>query len=741
MTRCLLTSREPHVLLAACVLSWSTIVSGCSHTPSSAQRSGDAQTPAKRAANAVTQTPEGARPETKGPAPAKPAPAKSPARATLPKQGLTTIGVGVGAPLDYEDDLTFADAIKVARAIEPEDGVASDPNGWLRGDGAIFVWASSKDNGSEGTYRLRYDGKARVTAELSEALVGEPKYDAATNTSTREIKLAKPQETFKLRFSHTTAGVRNVKLMRPIHRGASEAHRFDETWYRPMKALHERFAWIRTMDFTATNGQNVVRWSDRTLPARWSQQNPVEGSWWQGRGAAWEYAVHLANEAHKDLWICVPLLADDAYVKNLALLLRYGSDGVNPYSGPEAKPVWAPLDPQLNLYVEYSNEVWNFGFPQWLQLLEQTKAEVARGHSNLNYDGATFDGEWNTRHWARRIVEVSQIFRKVFGDDAMMTRIRPLFETQAAWADNYFYKGLMFIDAWYGNGDGQQHVETPHPVNYFIWGAGGSTYPVGFSEKLDQSKTLTVAQIFAEFRTMLPAWSEIQTRDIDFSRAFGLVRISYEGGTGLDNRGEEYAKANAEKDAAQRDPRIEQVYQSLLQRYGELGGDGFTNFLTVNRTHGVLPAYEGTNLESPKTRAIDHARAMARPKLTWGVPLPATLWANRFRVSSSEGSGEHDEPKDFDEKTWASYTVRNDEPGRYAVRVSARNRERNARLNVWIDGELAGTLTLPASDDESTYLDSPSLGVTLAPGQHGIRLDGLSGSFTVKQLKIEAASP
>jgi hypothetical protein len=668
-----------------------------------------------------------------------PSSAPADAKEAAAQSGFCAIGVGVGAPLDYEQDITFADAIKVARAMEPAAGSKSDENGWLSGDGAILVWAGSSNN--RGTYKLKYDGKAQVSLELAQGTLSEATYDGASDTSTRDLKLARDQETLKLSFHESSAGVRNVKLMRPIHQGADSAHQLEELWYRPMKRVHQRFQWIRTMDFTATNGQNVVFFRDRTRPGRFSQQNMVEGTWWQGRGAAWEYAVHMANEEQKDLWISVPLLADDDYVRNLARLIRYGSDGEKPYSRPQQKPVWAPLAENLKVYVEYSNEIWNFGFPQWTQLLERTKEEVAKGNSNLNFDGSTSDGTWNSRHWARRLVQISAMFRELFGDAAMMTRVRPLFATQLGWADNYLGQGLWFIDTWYNNGDGEQHVATPHPVNYYLWGAGGSTYPVGFPEKLEKSKTLTVAQIFQGYRQMVGAWSDNQKRDIDYARAFGLKRISYEGGPGLDNLGgDEFARANAAKFAAQRDARIKSVYVDMLRRYGELGGDGFTNFLTANPTHGVVPSYQGPNVSSAKAQALDQALSSKRPKLTWGVPLPATIWAGQYRVSSDQSSGSKNEPQQLDARTWLSYTVRNDVRATYTLRVLAGSAQPDAQLHVWVDGALAGTLDIASGGAADKYADSSVLYVTLEPGQHGIRLDGARGSLSLKQLSIEAAA-
>ena len=72
----------------------------------------------------------------------------------------------------------------------------------------------------------------------------------------------------------------------------------------------------------------------------------------------------LANETGKDLYINIPLMPRIAYIDNLADLFAFGSDGVTPYTSPQANPVWAPLNSNLKVYIEFSNEIWNWGFTQ-----------------------------------------------------------------------------------------------------------------------------------------------------------------------------------------------------------------------------------------------------------------------------------------------------------------------------------------------------------------------------------------
>src|SRR5260370_42551542 len=48
---------------------------------------------------------------------------------------------------------------------------------------------------------------------------------------------------------------------------------------------------------------------------------------------------------------------------------------------------------------------------------------------------------------------------------------------------------MQFLNNFFNNGDGNQHVPNPHPVNYYIWGAGGASYfgasnPLGLAEDI-----------------------------------------------------------------------------------------------------------------------------------------------------------------------------------------------------------------------------------------------------------------
>ena len=136
-----------------------------------------------------------------------------------------------------------------------------------------------------------------------------------------------------------------------------------------------QYTTLRLMDFTDTNGNLTSNWSDRTVPGDnfWTGWTILGGSGVatgddrhrRGAGVPWEVCVALANETGKDLYINIPSNASIEYIDNLADLFAYGSNGVNPYTSPQANPVWPPLNSNLKVYIEFSNEIWNSrGFTQ-----------------------------------------------------------------------------------------------------------------------------------------------------------------------------------------------------------------------------------------------------------------------------------------------------------------------------------------------------------------------------------------
>lgn len=111
------------------------------------------------------------------------------------------------------------------------------------------------------------------------------------------------------------------------------------------------YAVYRFMDFGGTNHSEIRDWNDRT---KMDSPDNKSGGDVGGRGIAYEWMFDLCNRMQKDCWITVPHLAIETYEDNPK----------SNHFTELAKLAKENLDPGLTLYIEYSNETWNYGFEQ-----------------------------------------------------------------------------------------------------------------------------------------------------------------------------------------------------------------------------------------------------------------------------------------------------------------------------------------------------------------------------------------
>jgi hypothetical protein len=380
-------------------------------------------------------------------------------------------GLNAGSYMRY----CWADALKLSRYLTDKQKV--DDLGcpmtncqFVVGEGEMSL---------NGTYALSFQGQAKVAVGQT---AFESKYDQPSNTTQALIRVGNPDSLWILTLSATARhgdgeakpandGVSDVHLMRPIQPGATTAHRVDEIVYRPFKAAVAPYTCLRWLQMA--NWKCDGQWSSRTIPARREFTRGGIFDNYQG-GECWEYLIVLANECGKDLYVCLPIAADANYLEQFARLVRYGSDGVTAYDHEVADPRWPPLNPNLHLYVEMGNEIWNWSFGS----TQESFARAADAKKLHDAEGKIidYDGKADYRRWyALRTVQASEVFRRISGDAAMGSRVRMLLEYQYDNLSETAKSSLDFIEQWFNNGD-DDHVAEPHPVRHWIWGGGAATY-------------------------------------------------------------------------------------------------------------------------------------------------------------------------------------------------------------------------------------------------------------------------
>lgn len=403
--------------------------------------------------------------------------------ATATSTSRPPMGVNVEGLSDWARLQPFVDMMKTSRPWGTADApwqatTQVDALGWPTGDAGVVVAVQTVDTGdtnstyqylASGVYRLRFTGKATVTPTASANVeVRNYLYDATTNLSTADVAVGTGATQLMLGFRGTTGGVQNVSLLRP-------GYTADQTFTNEFVSAMAPFGVVRFMDFLATNATRVSAWSDRTTPASATQAT--------SKGGAYEYTVQIANQLGKDIWINIPVLADDTYIRSLATLLKQS------------------LAPGRVVYLEYSNELWNSIFPQTTDNKNAAVAEAIAGDTTLTKGTlctqAMFDasqGDCNP-YWAgyfrvgKRIVRISQIFADVFGAGAINTTVRPVYATQ--WASSNIAEQVLKNIATYRG--------TPSSL---IYGVATAPY-LYLPQSLVTATTLTVPQILQGLQTSL----------------------------------------------------------------------------------------------------------------------------------------------------------------------------------------------------------------------------------------------
>ena len=559
-------------------------------------------------------------------------------------EAATPIGINGSVALPGEPGNMFADLMKQAGAFAAysnlQQPVAADAQGWPLADATLPLWASGRE--LDGTYQMSFTGQAQVTdwSGLGSFSAGGVSYGAilpagigydpvANKTSaTWTVAASAVPTTATLGFGQSQrtgaspvgSGITNLQILRPVSPGSPTSHGTGELFSAQYKSFLSYFSGIRFMDYLAITDNLQQHWADRVTPGVASQYQAVGGYGWEGKGGSLEYLVALANETGKDVWVNIPVGVDDDYVTKLAQLLAYGSDGTNPYTSAQAHPAYPPLNTNLKIYLEYSNELWNGAYGQAATNQSLASAAVAAGGSPLAYDGSTDPTVWAKRRVVDRTVRISSLFRAVWGDGLMMTRVRPVFEWQYGNAANTAAIGLGYLENYYDNADGIAHVASPHPANYYLWGGGAGWY-----QSANSANAASVAAIYASGES-----SPSTEGDAVWALGFGLHEMGYEGGFEVGGDSPSALQLSADLD-----PNAQAFETTAIDKFFQLGGGTPFIFNAAGSSSYGIASPTIADQATPKMQAILAAIQTTRPASAFAWPLP--IDAGNIPVSFSMG--------------------------------------------------------------------------------------------------------
>lgn len=665
------------------------------------------------------------------------------------------LGIGINQLSYYDGSHAMADVVRHSQFRSNSWGDASvDVNGAPTSD---FLMIFSSLRMAAGTYALSFRGQAEVgAAGIPEDGSGDrpyirnQKYDSATNLTTAELVIPTIiRDNAWLAFSGTRrsagaaldTGVTEVHLWRPGY-PTDGSVQFTSEFVAAMQKFHV----IRGMDFVAANSNPSVKWSDRTTMRHIGMVGAT--------GQPWELLVALANATGRDLWINVPVKANDDYLQKLAQLLRYGSDGVNPYTSAQASPVHPPLAPGLRVYVEYGNELWNSGPGFWGfgWALDLARAVAGDTTHPIAYDGSlASDPYLALRRWiAFRSAAISLTFRRVFGDSAMMTTVRPVLASQVGDANVFFSEALRWADGFYGQ------VRTTPPINRTAraisdlwWGGGGAAYYDSDTPPTDTTEA-TMSAYFAG----LPSaqFGRDTATDAIWSRGYGLKSVAYEGGPGPGGTPTGAGVAPPQLAALYNaDPRMTERMIAAHRVYEANGGQMLNYYVYSSSppwdfvndlTPGVV-----SSTSSPKLSAIDTLRVGERGPVTLGTAVPGTVWLQDPAASiRTYGGGAWSyggqairfnigtRGKAFAES--ALIPIRSDLGGTYSFSINTIDAPSGGQMELLVNGQSVGIWKLVASTSGQPQA-SVSLKATLPSGLSVVRIRPLNNAIWVRDLVVK----
>ena len=441
------------------------------------------------------------------------------------------------------------------------DQLDLDENGWIKSlpapedepeySSVSTLMFRSLGDYPGGKYVVLYEGEGSIEYAL------DAKKDESASTLGRDVIDVTPSHNgIWLRIDSTDPNntgnyLRDIKVIPEEYEYAHEQI-FNPVFLEKIQPFNT----IRFMDWMFTNNSSQGEWSERPVP---------ESSIFSGEIASLEEMVELANRTDADPWFTIPHMATDEYVTNFA---QYVKDN---------------LDPELTVYVEFSNEVWNLDFAQGWWVEEQGKNEWP---DSLDSD-FTRRIDW----FGKRTTEITQIWDRVFDTDK--ERVIGVLGAQAA---NAWTASRPLQYRWDEEPKSHQEygIDAIAIAPYFGSYIGGPDYEEEIQTWIDNDddSDLALNNLFQELEqggllteegALQQAYDWTETY-VELANQENLEIITYESGQHLngyngvqdnDTIGDLFVAAN-------KDLRMGELYQEYFTTLHELGLDVSINYTDVS---------------------------------------------------------------------------------------------------------------------------------------------------------------
>ena len=476
--------------------------------------------------------------------------ARAPAHgAAAPRPVAPPMAIGLAGVSSYGDVWQFVDMMKHSREWRARKDwkswdIVEDAYGWpvslkskdgraaeIDGDHPIFMWLYNRRIAGDIVLTWEGDGDVQIRRRKAKLVTDELPakkrrvyhWDDAVG-GVFELVVAR---------SNPRDHVRNIRVWMPGFETSGET--FHPLW----KKVVEPFPYFRFMDWGRTNNSTQKDWTDRVTVHHMRQT----------RGVAYEHMLRLCNEMGKDAWICIPHMATDDYVRQLARLIK------------------KELKPELRVAIEYSNEIWNGSFRQTHWLWDQADKEIKASNLKDSRGRPLKKWEYGATLCGRRSAQIWKIAAKELGDPDRIVRTI----THFRWIERAMQAAL-------DKRNGEGRVDLVALNGYFI-----SQDSLKYALRDLDNWDLDEAMKMLEQQHLLGHTMRWQREMANVrTRWPGIPITCYEGGQHFANP---FATGLQGKTLVERmfevngDPRIKNVYRTALETWHLAGGDGFTAFV------------------------------------------------------------------------------------------------------------------------------------------------------------------
>jgi hypothetical protein len=392
-----------------------------------------------------------------------------------------------------------------------------------------------------GTYIAEWDGSGEVRFGFDAVVTATGLTPAGRHFAQLQVTPSDNGIYLAIAATDPADPVRNLNVWMPDYQGQSFVGR---RWQpgaaaSPFHPLFlERLAPFGTLRFMAmqeTNSSGITSWEQRRTATAVRQGSGAGGTPSEPlvNGVSLELMLELANALDADPWFNMPAQADDTYVRNFATTVAQ------------------QLEPGRTVYVEWANEVWNFGYGF------QTAPWVAQQAQAAGLDPDL--GQWIVA--GREAARDMAIWSEVFSGNSSHRLVRVAAGWAAVdWVSDQIAQAM----------DGAFDAIAIAP---YITPTDGQRASYSASTSVDdvladsRANIATSAQWVENHARLADAWAARLGRPVEL--------LAYEGGPHLDGRNAPYQPAFH---AAGTDPRMGDLYRDYLQALAAAGLDLYMDF-------------------------------------------------------------------------------------------------------------------------------------------------------------------